>query len=75
MSNILVLRRPDQVVRVEARWAPDSSALIAAAVGRATSAINASTPPSPSLSARMTKIRYLTETTSVIDQKISDSTP
>ncbi len=75
MSSILVLRMPVQVVRVDARWAPDSSAVTAAALGRATRAINASTPPSPSLSARMTKIRYLTETTSVIDQKISDSTP
>ena len=32
-------------------------------------------PPSPWLSARMTKTRYLTETTMTSDQKISDSTP
>ena len=31
MSSILVLRRPVQVVRVDARWAPDSSAVTAAA--------------------------------------------
>ena len=37
--------------------------------------MSASTPPSPSLSARMTNSRYFTETTSVIDQKISDSSP
>ena len=75
MSNILGVRRPVQVVRVDARCAPDSSAFTALSLGRATSAISASTPPSPSLSARMTNIRYFTETTSVIDQKTSDSTP
>ena len=76
MSSILVVRSPVQVVRVDARCAPDSSAAgLAGRAGRATSAISASTPPSPSLSARMTKSRYFTETTSVIDQKISDSTP
>jgi hypothetical protein len=32
-------------------------------------------PPSPSLSARMTKLTYLIETISVIDQKISETTP
>jgi hypothetical protein len=32
-------------------------------------------PPSPRLSARMTKMRYLKETTKLSDQKISDSTP
>ncbi len=40
-----------------------------------TSAISASTPPSPLLSARITKIRYLMEMSSVSAQKISDSTP
>ena len=32
-------------------------------------------PPSPLLSARMMKVRYLTVTTIVSDQKISDRTP
>ena len=32
-------------------------------------------PPSPSLSARMMKVRYLTETIEVIDQKTSEMTP
>ena len=32
-------------------------------------------PPSPSLSARMTSVRYLTLTISVIAQNTSDSTP
>ncbi len=32
-------------------------------------------PPSPSLSARMTNIRYLTLTMSVIAQKTSERTP
>ena len=42
---------------------------------RDTSAINASTPPSPSLSARMTNRRYLTEMTRSNDQTTSDSKP
>jgi hypothetical protein len=40
-----------------------------------TSAARAITPPSPSLSARRMKITYLTETTIVIDQNTSDTTP
>ena len=32
-------------------------------------------PPSPRLSACMIKVRYLSETTKLSDQKISDSTP
>ena len=32
-------------------------------------------PPSPRLSARMMKVRYLKETTKLSDQKISESTP
>ena len=39
------------------------------------SAIRAMMPPSPSLSARMMKVTYLTETITVIDQKISEMTP
>ena len=74
MSKLLD-RMPLQVLRTEV--APDSSpvARSAAGVGRATSAISASTPPSPSLSARMTKARYLTDTTRVMAQNTSDSTP
>ena len=59
--------RVDAVGRLVGRWPRRR--------GRATSAISASTPPSPSLSARMTKSRYLTETTSVSDQKTSDRMP
>jgi hypothetical protein len=33
------------------------------------------TPPSPSLSARITTPTYLTDTISVIDQNISEMTP
>ena len=40
-----------------------------------TSAVSAMIPPSPSLSARITKLTYLTETISVIDQKTSETTP
>ena len=40
-----------------------------------TSAIRAMMPPSPSLSARMMKVTYLTETISVIDQNTSEITP
>jgi hypothetical protein len=39
------------------------------------SAISAMMPPSPLLSARRMKVAYLTETTRISDQKISDSTP
>jgi hypothetical protein len=39
------------------------------------SAISAMMPPSPLLSARMTKVTYLSEITINSDQKISDSTP
>ena len=42
---------------------------------RAASAIRASTPPSPLLSARMTYRMYFTDTTSVIDQKTRESSP
>ncbi len=38
-------------------------------------AIRAMIPPSPSLSARMMNVTYLTLTISVIDQKISETTP
>ena len=40
-----------------------------------TSAVSARIPPSPRLSARRTKMPYLTEITSTSDQKMSDSTP
>ena len=46
-----------------------------ASVWRDTRAISASTPPSPPLSARITKTRYLIEMTRISDQTISDSTP
>ena len=39
------------------------------------SAIRAMIPPSPPLSARMMKVRYLSETMIVIDQKTSEMTP
>jgi hypothetical protein len=42
---------------------------------RLTSASRARLPPSPLLSARMMIITYLTDTSTVTDQKISDSTP
>ncbi len=42
---------------------------------RWTSAVSAMMPPSPSLSARMMNVTYLTETTIVIDQKTSEITP
>ncbi len=32
-------------------------------------------PPSPSLSARITKLTYLSVTTTMIDQRISDTMP
>ena len=32
-------------------------------------------PPSPSLSARRMNVTYLSDTTTVIDQKISETTP
>ena len=40
-----------------------------------TRAIRAMMPPSPSLSARMMNVTYLTETMSVIAQKTSEMTP
>jgi hypothetical protein len=39
------------------------------------SAIRAMIPPSPSLSARMMKVTYLSETMIVMDQNTSESTP
>ena len=39
------------------------------------SAISAMMPPSPSLSARVMMVTYLTETTSTSDQNTSDSRP
>jgi hypothetical protein len=42
---------------------------------RRTSVISAMIPPSPSLSARMMNVTYLTETMIVIDQKTSEMTP
>ena len=47
-------------VRISARWTSEISAMI---------------PPSPPLSARMMNRTYLTLTTIVIAQKISDRTP
>jgi hypothetical protein len=44
-------------------------------VARDASASSESVPPSPRLSARIMKITYLMVTTSVTDQKISESTP
>lgn len=45
------------------------------AIRRRTKAISARMPPSPSLSARITKMTYLTHTTSRIDQKIIEMIP
>lgn len=42
---------------------------------RSASAISASTPPSPSLSARITNTTYLTDTTRIIAQNSSEITP
>jgi hypothetical protein len=42
---------------------------------RCTSAMSASTPPSPLLSARRTKVRYFAVTVSISAQKMSDRTP
>ena len=42
---------------------------------RLASAVSAITPPSPWLSARSTNSTYLSDTTQINDQKISDSTP
>jgi hypothetical protein len=42
---------------------------------RETSAVSASTPPSPLLSARSTSVTYLNVTTMMSAQKITDSTP
>ena len=71
ISSILGRSRPGRAR--EARWARFVGVI--ALLGRATSANSARMPPSPSLSARMTKSRYLTETTSMSDQKTSDRTP
>ena len=45
------------------------------AMSRRTKAIRARMPPSPSLSARITNMTYLTHTTSRIDQKIIEMIP
>jgi hypothetical protein len=42
---------------------------------RCANAINAMMPPSPLLSARITKVTYFSDTTISSDQKISESTP
>ena len=42
---------------------------------RCTRAVRDMIPPSPSLSARMMNEMYLIETISVIDQKVSETTP
>ncbi len=49
--------------------------LIAAGLRLGTSASSAKMPPSPLLSAFMMNVRYLTVTTIVSDQKISDRMP
>ena len=43
--------------------------------GGATSAVSAIIPPSPWLSARITKARYLIDMTMIRDHRISDKTP
>ena len=53
----------------------DSPTTRGALVNRRASAPSAMTPPSPSLSARMTNSTYLTDTMIVIDQKTSEMTP
>ena len=74
-------RRRDHAVAVEQRRAEeaegdeDGAARSTATRACATSAISARMPPSPRLSARMTKTRYLSEMTMISDQKISESTP
>jgi len=40
-----------------------------------TSVSSARLPPSPLLSARIISVTYLNDTTSITDQKISDTTP
>ncbi|MCY1221821.1 hypothetical protein D9M72_338900 [compost metagenome] len=45
------------------------------ATERSTSAISASTPPSPSLSARITKTTYLIETTMIMAQNSIEMMP
>ena len=64
-------RRAEDAERDQRRLAPTA----ALAVARWTSAMRAMMPPSPSLSARMMNVTYLTETMSVIAQKTSEMTP
>ena len=52
--------------RVLGRWSPTE---------RDASASMATSPPSPWLSARSTRVTYLSETMTVSVQKISESTP
>ena len=74
-------RRRDHPVAVEQRRADDdqerrrrrSARLARSRPG--TSASSARMPPSPRLSARMTKVGYLTDTTSVSAQTMSETTP
>ncbi len=74
-------RRGDERVAVEQRQAddaqPEQQRVRAgrSAYSRRASAASAITPPSPSLSARMTTPTYFTETISVIDQNIRETTP
>ena len=71
----------DDAVAVEQRRAEDAERDEQRAAGgdagrrRCTSAVRARMPPSPWLSARMTKAMYLTDTISVIAQKTSETTP
>ena len=74
--------RRDHAVAVEQRGAEEAERDedrprrgVAGASRGATSDISARMPPSPRLSARMTKTRYLIEMTMISDQKISESTP
>ena len=75
-------RRRDDAVAVEEGGAenaeqrrPRAPCRAARRAAARTSAASAITPPSPSLSARMTMPTYLTETMSVIDQNIIEITP
>ena len=74
-------RRRDHAVAVQERRAEQPGdhkplpAPLASPLGGATKAVRAMIPPSPLLSARMTKPRYLTEMTRIRDQKISDRMP
>ena len=62
-------RRAEQADRADRR--PQSPV----ATRHDSSVLSASTPPSPRLSARSTIVTYLTEMTSISDQRISDSRP